>query len=154
MITTMKTFASNKKAKFEYEWLETFEAGIMLEGGEVKSIRNSHISLNESYVKIYKGEVWLTQAHIAVPSYIPQHIRFDEVRDRKLLLHKKEIVKMISRIKEKGLTLIVTSIYQPDDSKKIKCEIALARGKKLFDKKQTIKERDLRRESDREMKNY
>lgn len=150
----MKIFAQNKKAKFEYEWLDTFEAGIMLEGGEVKSIRANHISLNESYVKIYKGEVWLTQAHIAVPSYIPQHIRFDEVQDRKLLLHKKEIVKLISRIKEKGLTLIVTKVYQPNDSKKIKCEIALARGKKLYDKKQTIKERDISREAARDMRNY
>ncbi len=150
----MKIFAQNKKAKFEYEWLETYEAGIMLEGGEVKSIRAAHISLSESYVTIYKGEVWLTKAHISVPSYVPQHLRFDETRDRKLLLHTKEIVKLQSRVKEKGLTLIVTKVYQPNDSKKIKCEIALARGKKLYDKKQTIKERDIRRETDREMKNY
>lgn len=150
----MKIFAQNKKAKFEYEWLDTIEAGIMLEGGEVKSIRASHISLNETYVRIYKGEIWLTGAHIAVPSYVPQHLRFDEVRDRKLLLHKKEIDRLVGRIKERGLTLIVTKVYQPNDSKKIKCEIALARGKKLYDKKQTIKERDIRRDSDREMKNY
>ena len=150
----MKIFAQNKKAKFEYEWLETYEAGIMLEGGEVKSIRAAHISLSESYVTIYEGEVWFTKAHISVPSYVPQHLRFDETRDRKLLLHAKEIVKLQSRVKEKGLTLIVTKVYQPDSSKKIKCEIALARGKKLYDKKQTIKERDIRRETDREMKNY
>lgn len=150
----MKIFVQNKKAKFEYDWLETYEAGIMLEGGEVKSIRAAHISLSESYVTIYKGEVWLTKAHISVPSYVPQHLRFDETRDRKLLLHAKEIVKLQSRVKEKGLTLIVTKVYQPNSSKKIKCEIALVRGKKLYDKRQTIKERDIRRETDREMKNY
>lgn len=150
----MKIYASNKKTKFEYEWLEIIEAGIVLLGGEVKSIRASHISLNESYVKIHKGEVWLTHAHIQVPSYVPHYLRFDEVSDRKLLLHKKEISKLISKIKEKGLTLIVTKVYQSDKSKKIKCELALARGKKMFDKKQTIKDRDLKREISRELNKY
>lgn len=150
----MKVFAQNKKAKFEYEWLNTFETGIVLLGGEVKSIRANRISLNESYVRIQKGELWLIGCHIAVPSYIPQYARFEEKRDKKLLMHKKEIIKLQSKTNEKGLTLIVTKIYQPSNSKKIKCEIALARGKRLFDKKRTIKERDIKRDTDREMKNY
>lgn len=148
----MILYAQNKKAKFEYEWLDTFEAGIILSGGEVKSIRANRISLRESYIKIKNGEVWLTQAHIPVPDYIIQYDRFEETRDRKLLMHKKEIMKLKSKLDEKGLTLIVTKIYQADNSKKIKVEVALARGKKLYDKKNTIKERDISREMDRTIK--
>jgi SsrA-binding protein len=151
----MVLYAQNKKAKHDYEWLDTFEAGIVLEGGEVKSIRASRISLKESYVKITKNlEIFLTNAHIAIPSYIPSYARFDEKQDRKLLMHKKEILKLKSKIDEKGLTLIVTKIYQPENTKKIKVQVALARGKKLYDKKQTIKERDIKREMDRSIKNY
>lgn len=148
----MILYAQNKKAKFEYEWLDTFEAGIILSGGEVKSIRANRISLRESYIKIKNGEVWLTQAHIPVPDYIIQYDRFEETRDRKLLMHKKEIMKLKSKLDEKGLTLIVTKIYQADNSKKIKVEVALARGKKLYDKKNTLKERDISREMDRTIK--
>jgi len=150
----MKIYATNKKAKFEYEWLDTFEAGLVLEGGEVKSIREGKISLKESFVKIENGELWLTKCHISVPSYIPSFNRFDEKRDRKVLMHKREIVRLMSKVKEKGLTLIIVKIYQPNDSKKIKCEVALAKGKRLFDKKNTIKERDIKREMDREIKRF
>jgi len=150
----MVVYAQNRKARFDYEILDTFEAGIVLEGAEVKSIRDSRISLKESYVKIASNEVFLRQAHIAIPSYIPSYARFDEVQDRKLLLHKKQIRKLSSQLKEKGLTLIVVSIYQPDNTKKIKVKVALARGKKSYDKKQTIKERDIKREMDRSLKNY
>lgn len=158
----MTLYAQNKKAKHDYEWLETFEAGIVLEGGEVKSVRAGRCSLKESYVKIdKKGEVWLTNAHIPVPGYVPQYARFAEKRDRKLLMHKKEILKLDSKIKEKGLTLVVTKIYQSEitnkkgfKSKKIKVEVALARGKKLYDKKQSIKEKDIKRDMERSMKNY
>ena len=150
----MKVYATNKKAKFEYEWLDTFEAGMVLEGGEVKSIRDSKISLKESYVKIEKNELWLTKCHISVPSFVPSYMRFDEKRDRKLLLHKREIIKLLSKVKEKGLTLIVTKVYQPNHSKKIKCEVALAKGKRLFDKKNAIKDRDIKRDMDREIKRY
>lgn len=150
----MRVYATNKKAKFEYDWLDIFEAGIVLEGGEVKSVRDGKISLKESFVKIEKNELWLTKCHISVPSYVPRFLRFDEKRDRKLLMHKREIVRLMSKVKEKGLTLIVTRVYQPNNSKKIKCEVALAKGKRLFDKKNTIKERDIKRETDREMKRY
>lgn len=150
----MILFTQNRKAKFEYEWIDTFEAGIVLEGAEVKSIRDNRISLKESYVKIKNGEVWLTQAHIPIPSYVPQYARFDEKRDRKLLMHKKEIIKLKAKLDTAGLTLIVTKMYQPDNSKKIKVEIALARGKKLYDKKTAIKERDISREMDRTIKSF
>ena len=149
----MITYATNKKAKFNYEILDTFEAGLVLNGGEVKSIRAGRCSMKESYIKIKNGEMWLTQAHIPVPDYIPNFARFDEKRDRKVLMHKKEIIKLKSKIDEKGLTLIAISVYQPDSSKKIKIKIALARGKKTFDKKQTIKERDIKRDMDRTIRN-
>lgn len=150
----MKIFAQNKKARFEFEWLDTLEVGIVLEGAEVKSIRASKISLKESFVKIRNGEVFLTQSHITVPGYVPHYARFEETRERKLLLHKKEITKLKSKLEEKGLTLIVSKIYQSDSSKKIKVELVLARGKKLFDKKQSIKERDIKREMDRTIKRF
>lgn len=148
------TYSQNRKARHDYEFLDTFEAGIVLEGGEVKSVRAGRCSLKESYIKIRNGEVFLTKAHIPVPNYVPHHSRFEETRDRKLLLHKKEIVKLKSKINEKGLTLVVVSIYQREDTKKIKVQVALARGKKTYDKKQTIKERDIKRDMDRTMKNY
>lgn len=150
----MTVYTQNKKAKFEYEWLETYETGIVLNGGEVKSIRANKISLNESYVYIKNGELWLTNCYIAVPSYVPQYMRYDEKQNRKLLMHKKEIIRLQSKISEKGLTLVVTKIYQPENSKKIKCQLALVRGKHTYDKKNVIKERDIKRELDRSLKNY
>lgn len=148
------TYAKNRKARHDYELLDIFEAGIVLEGAEVKSVRDGKISLKESYVKVKNSEIFLTQAHIAIPSYVPQYARFDEVQDRKLLLHRKQITKLQSQLKEKGLTLIITEIYQPINSKKIKVRIALARGKKAYDKKNAIKERDIDREMKRALKNY
>ena len=151
----MALYAQNKKAKHDYEWLDKFEAGIVLLGGEVKSIRAGRLSLKESYVKITKkGEIFLTNAHIPVPAYVPQYARFDEKRDRKLLMHKKEILKLKSKIDEKGLTIIVSNVYQPDGGKNIKVQVVLARGKKIFDKKQSIKERDIKRDMERTIKNY
>lgn len=148
-----KLFAQNRKSRYEYELLDTFEAGIMLEGGEVKSIRDNRISLNESYVRIKNGEMWLIGAHIPVPNYIPQYARFAETRDRKLLMHKREIIRLKSKVDEKRLTLVITKIYQPKDSTKIKCEVALAQGKHTYDKKKVIKDRDIKREMDRSVKN-
>lgn len=150
----MIVFAQNKKAFFDYEILDTIEAGIMLEGAEVKSIRANRISLKESYVKIKNGEVWLTNAHIAIPGYVPHYARFDEKQDRKLLLHKKEIAKLQGKISEKGYTLVITKIYQSESSNKIKVIIALAKGKKSYDKKQSLKESDIKREMDRTLKKY
>ncbi len=148
------TYAQNRKARFDYEFLETFEAGIVLEGAEVKSVRDGKVSLKESYVKIKNGEMFLTQAHIAIPSYVPQYARFDETQDRKLLMHRKEITKLQGKLKEQGVTLIIVSIYQRENTKKIKCQVALARGKRNYDKKQAIKERDIKRDMERTLKNY
>lgn len=150
----MATYATNRKARHDYEFLDTFEAGIVLEGAEVKSVRDGRISLKESYVKLKDGEIFLTQAHIPIPDYVPQYARFDETQDRKLLMHRKQINKLASQLKEKGLTLIIVSIYQREDTRKIKVQIALAKGKKTYDKKNTIKERDIKREMERTMKNY
>lgn len=148
------TYAQNRKARHDYEFIETFEAGIVLEGAEVKSVRDGKISLKESYVKIKDGEIFLSQSHIAIPNYVPQYARFAETRDRKLLMHRKEITKLQGKLKEKGLTLILVSIYKRENTKKIKCQVALARGKRNWDKKQTIKERDIKREMERTLKNY
>jgi len=148
------TYAQNKKARFNYEIIEIFEAGIVLTGGEVKSVRDSTISLKESYVKIKNNELFLTQAHVSVPTYIPSYAVFDEVQDRKLLMHKREILKLKNKLKEQGLTLIVLSIYQREGTKKIKVQLALARGKKLYNKKQTIKERDIKRDMERTLKKF
>ena len=148
-----KLFAQNRKARYQYEILDTFEAGIMLEGGEVKSIRDNRISLNETYVRIRDGEMWLVGAHIPVPNFIPQYARFSETRDRKLLMHKREIVRLKSKVDEKGLTLLVVEVYQPTTSSKIKCTIALARGKNTYNKKKTLKDRDIKRDMDRQLHN-
>ena len=148
------TYATNRKAKHDFEFMDTFEAGIVLSGAEVKSVRAGKISLKESYVKIKNGEVFLTQSHIAIPPYVTHYARFDETQDRKLLLHKKQITKLHSQLKEKGLTLIVYKIYQSTQSKKIKCGLALARGKNNYNKKHAIKERDIKRDMERTMKNY
>lgn len=149
----MITYAQNKKAKFEYEWLDTFEVGIVLEGAEVKSIRANKISLKESYVKIKNSEVWLTQAHIPVPDYVPQYARFNEVQDRKLLMHKSEIIKLKSKLDTKGLTLLIVNVYQPKNSKKIKCTLVLARGRKIFQKKQYLKEKSIEKDMQRQISN-
>jgi len=148
-----KLFAQNKKARFLYEILDTYETGIILLGGEVKSIRNGRISINETYVRIRDGRMWLIGSHVPVPTYVPVFARFDERRDRELLMHKRELTRLKSQSDEKRLTLIITKIYQPEDSGKIKCEIALARGKNTYDKKQTLIERDIAREMDRSIKN-
>jgi SsrA-binding protein len=150
----MATYATNRKARYDYEFLETFEAGIVLEGAEVKSVRAGRISLKESYVKLKDGELFLTQAHIQIPQNVPQYARFDETQDRKLLMHRKQINKLASQLKEKGLTLLISEIYQPSNAKKIKVKIVLARGKNNYNKKQTIKERDIKRDMERTIKNY
>ncbi|PLX70314.1 MAG: SsrA-binding protein [Denitrovibrio sp.] len=145
----MKVFAKNKKAFFDYEILETFETGIQLRGTEVKSIKDARVSLKEAFVKIIGSEVFLVNAH--VPEYLQGNRNNHEpTRSRKLLMHRKQIDKLIGKIKEAGLTLVPLKIYQKD--RLIKLEIALAKGKKTHDKRQVIKERDLQREMGREIK--
>ena len=144
----IKTVATNRKAYHEYHILETYEAGIQLMGSEVKSIREGNASLKESYVYIRKGEAWLKGAHIATYS----HAGFEgpnPVRDRKLLLHKKEISRIGSKLAEKGLTAVPTKLYFK--SGLIKLEIGLAKGKKLYDKRESKKKRDVERDIQRTM---
>lgn len=142
--------ATNRKAFHEYHILETFEAGIQLKGSEVKSIRESKASLKQSYVLIRKGEAWLRGAHIAAYS----HTGFeghDPVRNRKLLLHKREIAKINSKLAEKGLTAVPTKLYFKGGF--IKLEFGLAKGKKLHDKRDTKKKRDVERDIQRALTN-
>ncbi|MCB1111903.1 MAG: SsrA-binding protein SmpB [Chlamydiales bacterium] len=142
---------SNRRARHDYELLETFEAGLVLQGTEIKSLRNGGGSLAESYVRLIDEEFWLVGAHIAPYSFGNIH-NHPERRDRKLLLHKREMAKLCKAIQEKGLTIIPLAIYLKKGYAKIK--IAIARGKKLHDKRQTIKERDEKKHMDRMMKNH
>ena len=139
----------NRKAKFEYEILETYEAGIVLTGTEIKSIRKGSANLKDSYAIIKNEEVFLLGMHI---SKYEEGNRFnhDEVRTRKLLLHKKEIKKIRLKLDLDGLTLIPMKLYFKKN--KVKILLGVARGKKLYDKRDTIKERDLDREARKAMK--
>lgn len=146
----MATLASNKKAYYDYEIMEKFEAGIVLQGTEVKSARGGNINLKDSFVKIIGSEMHLINCHISEykQGNISNHM---PTRSRKLLLHKREIARLISKMNEQGLSVVPLSVYI-NSRNLIKAEIALVRGKKLHDKRQSIKERDLQREMGRELK--
>lgn len=135
----MLTITVNKKARYNYEIIETYEAGIVLTGSEIKSIRNNDVSINEAFVIIQKNEAFVINMIIAQykfsTSYAP-----DADRTRKLLLHKKEIKKILQRIKLERLTLVPLKLYLKNNYAKL--EIALVRGKKNYDKRETIKQRD------------
>ena len=143
----VKVVATNRKAKFEYFLLETFEAGISLQGSEIKSIRAGQISLTESYVQTDGKEAWLLDAHIA-PYEQANRFNHEPVRPRRLLLHKKEIRKLWDAIRQKGMTIVPTRVYLKNSRAKV--EIALARGKKSYDKRETIAKRDRQRDMERE----
>lgn len=147
----MKIIARNKKASFDYFLEEKFEAGIVLVGSEVKSIRNNQISLAESYVDILNNEVYLRGAHIAQFRQA-NNFNHEEVRDRKLLLNKREINKLIGAQVQDGYTIVPTMIYLSKGF--IKLEIAIAKGKANYDKRETIKKRDADREIARSLKQY
>jgi len=146
----MKIIAKNKKAYFNYEILESLEAGISLMGSEVKSIREGRISLKESYAEIKGGEVFLTNCHIS-PYEASSRFNHEPLRERKLLLHRREIKRLTGKVKEKGLTLIPTRVMI-NDKGKIKVEVSLAKGKKAYQKRAVIRERDLEREMRAELK--
>lgn len=133
---------SNRRASHNYDILETFEAGIVLKGTEIKSLRDHGGSLQEAYVKADESELWLVGCHIAPYKYGTAY-NHSERRERKLLMHKREIIKMQTAVQEKGLTLIPLSFYLKNGRVKIK--IAIARGKKAYDKRAAIKERDEKR---------
>lgn len=139
---TIKVMATNRKATFEYVLLERFEAGIALHGSEIKSIRAGQISLSESYVRIEENKAWLVNAHIA-PYDPASRQNHDPLRPRQLLLKKREIRELWNDIRLKGTTLIPTKLYLKDGLAKL--EIALAKGKKLYDKRHEIAKKDLQR---------
>ena len=142
-----KTIASNRKAKFEYFLLEHFEAGLVLKGTEIKSIRARQVSIAEAYIQIENGQAWLVESHIA-PYDPASRENHDPKRKRKLLLNKKEINHIWGEIKQKGLTVVPTEIYLKDGRAKI--DIAVAKGKKLYDKRREIAQKDLQRDMERE----
>jgi SsrA-binding protein len=143
--------ATNRQASFRYNLLERFECGMVLEGTEVKSLREGGAQLKDSYAAVRDGEVWLYGVYIApyAPASRENH---DPERPRKLLLHRKEIERLVGRTQERGLTLVPTRIYFAGARSRAKVEIALARGKDLYDKRQTIKKRDTMREVQRELR--
>ncbi len=146
----MKNIAVNKKAFFNYEIFESLEAGIALQGSEVKSIKEGRISLKDSYAEIKNGEVLLIQCHIS-PYEAANRFNHDPLRPRKLLLHRQEIKRLAGKIQEKGFTLVPTKITL-NDKGRIKIELSLAKGKRLYEKRNVIKERDREREMRRELK--
>ena len=141
----------NKKAKFDYEILDTYEAGIVLTGTEIKSIREGKAQLKDSYAVIRNGEIFLLNMHI---SHYEQGNIFnhDETRTRKLLLHKKEILKLRDRVEIEGLTLVPIKLYFKGNKAKIL--IGIAKGKKTYDKRESIKKRDIDRDLKKQFKNY
>ncbi|MFI5237464.1 MAG: SsrA-binding protein SmpB [Ignavibacteriales bacterium] len=145
-----KNITVNRKARYEYEILQTFEAGIVLVGTEVKSLRQGKANLVDGYGKIEKGEAWLVSVHIN--QYTQGNINnHDPQRERKLLLNKNELRKLIGKTKEKGLTLIPLRLYFKNG--KVKVELALAKGKKVYDKRRDIAKKDFQREQERRIKN-
>jgi len=148
MTDEIKVVANNRKASFEYFLLEKFEAGLVLNGSEIKSIRAGQMSIQESYVDIENGEqAWLVEAHIA-PYEQANRFNHDPKRKRKLLLHKKQIREIWNNVRIKGMTVVPTRVYLKNGRAKI--EIALAKGKKAYDKRATIAKRDEARSAERE----
>ncbi len=143
--------ATNRQASFRYNLLERFECGIVLTGTEVKSLRDGNAQLKDSYATIKDGEAWLVGAYIA-PYPAASRENHDPERTRKLLLHRGEIEKLTGQLNERGFTLVPTRIYFSGDRSRAKVEIALARGKDLYDKRDTIKKRDMERDVQRELR--
>lgn len=147
---SVKVVARNRKAKHDYHLLDRYEAGIVLRGSEIKSVRASRISIKQAYVRIDNGEeAWLLEAHIA-PYDQASHFNHDPTRPRKLLLHKREIRRLWKEVRRKGVTIVPLQVYLRDGYAKV--EIAVAKGKKLHDKRQTIAERDAQRRIERELR--
>jgi len=146
---SFKVVATNRKARHDYFLSDTFEAGISLKGSEIKSIRAGQISIKEAYVSIENQEAWLINAHIA-PYEQASYLGHDPRRNRKLLLHRKEIDRLWDQVRKKGITIVPTRVYLKDGRAKI--EIAVGRGKKQYDKRQAIAERDAQRDIERHLR--
>src|SRR5579863_486899 len=143
--------ATNRQAAFRYNLLERFECGIVLTGTEVKSLREANVQLKDAYAVVRDGEVWLIGMYIA-PYGPASRENHDPERSRKLLLHRSEIERLIARTRERGLTLVPTRIYFAGPRSRAKVEIALARGKDFYDKRDAIKKRDMARDVQRELR--
>ncbi len=144
------TIAQNRRARFDFELSEKFEAGLVLEGWEVKAIRSSNVQLTDSYVLIRDGEAWLLGSNIMPLLSASTHVVADPQRTRKLLLHTKELARIHAAIQQKGFTCVATAMYWKGN--KVKCEIALGKGKKSHDKRATQRDRDWDRQKQRLMK--
>ena len=142
-----KVISTNRKARHDFEILETYEAGLVLRGTEVKSLREGQVNFKDSYASIDRGEAWLVGCHIA-PYHHGTDANHDPERRRKLLLHKREIARLLGKIAERGLTLIPLRLYFK--AGRVKVELGLARGKKLHDKRASLRERESRREMEKE----
>ena len=145
----IKNIATNRKAKRDYFLIDLYEAGLVLKGSEIKSIRNGRVSLNEAYVRTDGEQAWLVDAYIATYQQAGL-FNHDPRRQRKLLLHRKEISKIWDQVRQKGMTVIPTRLYLKDNLAKV--EIAVAKGKKQYDKRQIIAKRDSEREIERHYK--
>ncbi|MGB1204988.1 MAG: SsrA-binding protein SmpB [Chitinophagales bacterium] len=148
----IKVIATNKKAYFQYEIVDKYKAGIVLTGTEVKSVRGGRVSMSDSYCVFIRGELWLRSMHIAeyqeggLNNHVPKH-------ERKILLNKRELRKLEVKTKERGFTIIPVQVFL-NEKNLVKVVIALVRGKKLFSKKNTIKERDIKRDMARSVRDY
>lgn len=151
MAEATKELVANRKAYHDYEILDTFEVGMVLQGTEIKSLRNHGGSLQEAYVKVIKNEVWLIGAHIAPYGHGNIH-NHEERRDRKLLLHRREIDKLKVATQQKGFAIVPLKIYLKKGRAKLK--IGTARGKKMGDKRAALKERDVKKQMDQAMKEH
>ncbi len=145
-----KVIATNRKAHHDYTLEESVEAGLVLMGSEIKSIRDNRVNLKDGYVTEQNGELWLMNVHIGIYEQANRFGHKDPLRPRKLLLHKKEIARLITRLRERGYTIVPTLLYLKGGRAKI--EIALARGKRQYDKRAAISERDNKRELARVLK--
>mgnify|MGYP002797930481 FL=1 len=146
----MKVVTQNKKAFHDYFILDTYEAGIELKGTEIKSVRLGHVNLKDAFIRFKNDEAFIENMHIA-PYEQGNIFNHEPLRNRKLLLHKKQIKKLQREVKENGLTVVPTKLYF--NTSKLKVEIALARGKKIYDKRQELKAKDAKRDMERALKN-
>ena len=145
-----KLISSNRQARYEYAILETIEAGIALTGTEIKSVRAGKVNLREAYARIENGEVWLIGMHISPYEQAGNYFQHDPTRQRKLLLHRREIARLHADLGQKGLTLVPLRLYLKRG--KAKLELGLAKGKKLYDKRDSMAERDSRRDLERALR--
>ncbi len=146
-----KVVVTNRKARYEYEITDSIEAGLVLVGSEVKSLRSGRANLSDAYARVIKGEIWIIGMHISPykEATIQNH---DPLRERKLLLHRNEIKKLSRKVEEKGFTLIPLRMYFKNN--RVKVELGVARGKRQYDKKVAIAQKDARREIEREQKKF